>query len=152
VLFATLAAGVCIFLSVELTSLAKNAIASPLFNANLMLLSETGYFDIDASLKPRLHLWSLGIEEQFYLAWPLALWLTPHRWRRAMIAIVLAGSFALNVAFVKTHPQATFYLPFTRAWELLAGAMLGGCRRQKREAEGDVRRARFHLCLGVLCL
>ena len=103
-LFATLAAGVCIFLPVELTSLAKNAIASALFNANLMLLSETGYFDIDASLKPLLHLWSLGIEEQFYLAWPLALWLTPHRWRRAMIAIVLAGSFALNVAFVKTHP------------------------------------------------
>jgi peptidoglycan/LPS O-acetylase OafA/YrhL len=126
VLFATLAAGIWIFLPSELTSLANNAIASALFNANLMLLSETGYFDIDANQKPLLHLWSLGIEEQFYLAWPLALWLTPHRRRRAMIAVVLTGSFALNVALVKTHPQATFYLPFTRAWELLAGALLVG--------------------------
>jgi hypothetical protein len=81
---------------------------------------------MQANQKPPLHLSSLGIAEQFYLAWPLALWLTPHRWRRAMIAIVLTGSFALNVAFVKTHPQATFHLPSTRAWELLAGAPLVG--------------------------
>jgi peptidoglycan/LPS O-acetylase OafA/YrhL len=126
VLFATVAAGVWIFLPAELASLAKNAIASAFFNANLMLLSETGYFDVDANQKQPLHLSSLGIEEQFYLAWPLALWLTPHRWRRAMIVIVLTGSFALNVAFVKTHPQATFQLPFTRGRELLAGALLAG--------------------------
>ncbi|MGA7804410.1 acyltransferase family protein [Bradyrhizobium sp.] len=126
VLSAALAAGVWIFLPAELISLAKNAIASALFCANLMLLSETGYFDLDANLKPLLHLWSLGIEEQFYLAWPLALWLTPQRWRRAMIVIVLLGSFALNVALVRTYPQATFYLPLTRAWELLAGALLVG--------------------------
>jgi peptidoglycan/LPS O-acetylase OafA/YrhL len=143
VLFATLAAGIYIFLPVELTSLAKNAIASALFSANLMLWSETGYFDIDANLKPLLHLWSLGIEEQFYLAWPLALWLTPHRWRRAMIAIVLTGSFALNVALVKTHPQATFYLPFTRAWELLAGALLVGVA---------VKNARLKETFGALAL
>jgi peptidoglycan/LPS O-acetylase OafA/YrhL len=126
VLFATVAAGVWIFLPAELASLAKNAIASAFFNANLMLLSETGYFDVDANQKPPLHLSSLGIEEQFYLAWPLALWLTPHRWRRAMIVIVLTGSFALNGAFVKTHPQATFHLPFTRGRKLLAGALLAG--------------------------
>src|SRR5580704_10363502 len=81
VLAATLAVGVTIFLPSELTSLTKNAIASAFFGANFMLLSEAGYFDLAAHLKPLLHLWSLGIEEQFYLAWPLALWLTPRKWR-----------------------------------------------------------------------
>jgi peptidoglycan/LPS O-acetylase OafA/YrhL len=126
VLFATLAAGVWIFLPSELSSLAKNTIASALFGANLMLLSESGYFDIAAHAKPLLHLWSLGIEEQFYLAWPLALWLTPRRWRTAIIAAVIIGSFGLNIALVKPHPDATFYLPFTRVWELIVGAALVG--------------------------
>ncbi len=126
VLFATVAVGIWIFLPSELTSLAKNALASAFFSANLMLLSEAGYFDIAARLKPLLHLWSLGIEEQFYLAWPIALWLTSPRWRTVIILVTMLASFALNVALVETHPQATFYLPFTRVWELLAGAALVG--------------------------
>jgi len=124
VLAATLA--LKILLPSELTSLAKNAIASAFFSANFMLLSEAGYFDIAAHLKPLLHLWSLGIEEQFYLVWPLALWLTPRNWRATVIAVVITASFALNVALVRSHPQATFYLPLTRAWELMAGALLVG--------------------------
>jgi peptidoglycan/LPS O-acetylase OafA/YrhL len=126
VLAATLAAGVTIFLPAELTSLAKNTLASAFFGANFVLLSEAGYFDLAAHLKPLLHLWSLGIEEQFYLAWPLALWLTPRKWRVTMITVVMTASFALNVALVRSHPQATFYLPLTRAWELMAGALLVG--------------------------
>jgi peptidoglycan/LPS O-acetylase OafA/YrhL len=126
VLAATLAVGVTIFLPSELASLAKNAFASAFFSANFMLLSEAGYFDLAAHLKPLLHLWSLGIEEQFYLAWPLAFWLTPAKWRGTMIAVVITVSFALNVALTKSHPQAAFYLPFTRAWELMAGALLVG--------------------------
>jgi peptidoglycan/LPS O-acetylase OafA/YrhL len=126
VLAATLAVGLTIFLPSELASLAKNALASAFFGANFVLLSEAGYFDLAAHLKPLLHLWSLGIEEQFYLAWPLALWLTPRRRRGAMIAVVMTASFALNVALVRSNPQATFYLPFTRAWELMAGALLVG--------------------------
>jgi peptidoglycan/LPS O-acetylase OafA/YrhL len=126
VLAAVLAAGVTIFLPSELMSLTRNALASAFFGANFVLLSEAGYFDLAAHLKPLLHLWSLGIEEQFYLAWPLALWLTPRKWRGLMIAVVMTASFALNVALVRSHPQATFYLPFTRAWELMAGALLVG--------------------------
>ena len=124
VLSATLAVGVTIFLPSELTSLARNALASAFFGANFVLLSEAGYFDLAAHMKPLLHLWSLGIEEQFYLVWPLALWLTPRKWRVLMIAVVMVASFALNVALVRSYPQATFYLPFTRAWELMAGALL----------------------------
>jgi peptidoglycan/LPS O-acetylase OafA/YrhL len=126
VLVATLAAGFWILLPSALASLAKNATASAFFSANLMLWSETGYFDIEAKLKPLLHLWSLGIEEQFYLAWPLALWLTPRRWRTTLIVGTIVGSFALNIALVGIYPEATFYLPFTRIWELIAGAALVG--------------------------
>jgi peptidoglycan/LPS O-acetylase OafA/YrhL len=124
VLAVTLALGYWLFSSEQLVSLAKNTIASALFSANLMLLSETGYFDIDASLKPLLHLWSLGVEEQFYLIWPIALALTPRRFRLALIVAVMIGSFALNVALIGKYPDATFYLPFTRLWELMAGAIL----------------------------
>jgi peptidoglycan/LPS O-acetylase OafA/YrhL len=124
VLFAVLSIG--ILLPFEFSSLTKNVIASAFFSSNLMLLSEAGYFDVDAHMKPLLHLWSLGIEEQFYLAWPLALWLTPRRWRAALVIAVIMTSFALNIVLVKVHPQATFYLPFTRAWELIAGAALVG--------------------------
>jgi len=126
VMLTTLAAGTAIFLPDELTSLARNAIAGASFGANLMLLSEVGYFDLDAHVKPLLHLWSLGIEEQFYLAWPLALWACPRRWRLVLICGIIMLSFGLNVALVKTHPAATFYLPFTRAWELMAGAAITG--------------------------
>ncbi len=126
VLFATVAVGAYIFLPSELSSLAKNAIASAFFSANLMLLSESGYFDVESHLKPLLHLWSLGIEEQFYLAWPLALWLTPRRWRTALIGVIISGSFGFNVTMVDAHPEAAFYLPFTRVWELMAGAALAG--------------------------
>jgi peptidoglycan/LPS O-acetylase OafA/YrhL len=124
VLAVTLALGFWLSLPQQLASLAKNAIASAFFSANLMLLSETGYFDIDASLKPLLHLWSLGVEEQFYLVWPIALWLTPRRFRLALMVLVMVGSFALNVALIGRYPDATFYLPFTRVWELMAGAIL----------------------------
>jgi len=126
VMLATLGAGVAIFLPDEMTSLARNAIAGALSGSNLMLLSEVGYFDLDAHAKPLLHLWSLGIEEQFYLVWPLALWLCPRRWPRLLVCGIIVLSFGLNVALVKTHPAATLYLPLTRAWELMAGAAITG--------------------------
>ena len=77
VLIATFAFGWHYFLPIELTSLGKNILASALFSANLMLLSEVNYFDVAAHVEPLLHIWSLGIEEQFYLVWPLLLWSLP---------------------------------------------------------------------------
>jgi peptidoglycan/LPS O-acetylase OafA/YrhL len=124
VLIASLAAGYQLMLVPDLTSLCKNAAASALFSANLMLLSEAGYFDIDAHLKPLLHLWSLGIEEQFYLVWPWLLLVVPRPWFVRFVVVVLVISFALNVLLIHEHPSATFYLPVTRAWELMAGALV----------------------------
>jgi peptidoglycan/LPS O-acetylase OafA/YrhL len=108
----------------ELNSFFKNVFASALFSANLMLFSETGYFDVAAHAKPLLHLWSLGIEEQFYLAWPLVLMLTPRRILTQVICATLLASYALNIALLKDYPSAVFYLPFTRVWELAAGALV----------------------------
>ncbi|UGA47081.1 acyltransferase [Bradyrhizobium quebecense] len=135
VLAATVFVGLRLLLPNELHSLGKNAVASALFAANLMLLSEVNYFDVDAHLKPLLHLWSLGIEEQFYLAWPLILLALPRRRMPVAAAIGLAASFVLNLALVANHPAAAFFLPFTRAWELMAGALLTFVPEQPRAAK-----------------
>jgi peptidoglycan/LPS O-acetylase OafA/YrhL len=91
ILIATLIAGAIMLVPAQLASLAKNALASSLFGANFTLLSEAGYFDLDAQFKPLLHLWSLGIEEQFYLVWPLAIWFAARQWRTAAIIAVMLG-------------------------------------------------------------
>jgi peptidoglycan/LPS O-acetylase OafA/YrhL len=130
VLIATFAFGWHYFLPMELASLGKNILASALFSANLMLLSEVNYFDVAAHVEPLLHLWSLGIEEQFYLVWPLLLWSLPRRGLFLATFTILAASFILNIAMIAHHPSETFYLPFTRAWELMAGAALAQTSRE----------------------
>jgi peptidoglycan/LPS O-acetylase OafA/YrhL len=106
--------------------LSADVFASAAFFSNIALLLQSGYFDIESGKKPLLHLWSLGIEEQFYLFWPLILMLVA-RLRLSILtvaSVIGVASFAFNVALIGSDPVATFYLPFTRAWELLAGAVL----------------------------
>jgi peptidoglycan/LPS O-acetylase OafA/YrhL len=106
--------------------LSADVFASAAFFSNFALLAQSGYFDIESGKKPLLHIWSLGIEEQFYLFWPLIMMLLA-RLRLSFLAaasVIALASFALNVALVSSNPVATFYLPFTRAWELAAGALL----------------------------
>lgn len=96
------------------------------FISNFVLWSESGYFDNEALTKPLQHLWSLGIEEQFYIAWPLLLWIT---WKRRLnllgVAIAVGGiSFVLNIWKIQSDAVATFYSPQTRFWELLTGSVL----------------------------
>jgi peptidoglycan/LPS O-acetylase OafA/YrhL len=96
------------------------------FVSNFMFWNEAGYFDKVATTKPLLHLWSLGIEEQFYIIWPLLLWCI-YKWRLnpLMITTIIAlTSFALNLYSVKTDGTAAFYSPQTRFWELLSGSIL----------------------------
>ncbi len=126
VLCVTMVLGWLWMLPAAYAQLSSDVFASAAFFANIALLLQSGYFDVESAKKPLLHLWSLGIEEQFYLAWPLMLLLVS-RLRLSMlaaVAVVGIASFALNVALIGSNPVATFYLPFTRAWELLAGAAL----------------------------
>ena len=126
VLCATLALGWFWMLPQPFARLGSDSFASAAFLANIALLLQSGYFDVESAKKPLLHLWSLGIEEQFYLFWPLLLMLAA-RFRMsimAMAAMLGIASFLLNVALIGSNPIATFYLPFTRAFELLIGAVL----------------------------
>ena len=110
----------------QFAQLGKHIAGGAGFASNFVLWNEASYFDEAARTKPLLHLWSLGIEEQFYLAWPLLLWLA-WRWRRhslALIAIIGAASFLLNVWTTRIDAVAAFYSPVTRVWELAMGAAL----------------------------
>jgi len=126
VLGATLVLGWLWMLPLAYAQLSADVFASAAFVSNIALWLQSGYFDIESGRKPLLHLWSLGIEEQFYLCWPLILMLAA-RLRLSLLAVASVlglASFALNVALIGSDPVATFYLPFTLAWELLAGGVL----------------------------
>jgi peptidoglycan/LPS O-acetylase OafA/YrhL len=126
ILAASYALGWAVLLVDEYQQLGKHIAAGAGFVSNFVFWSEAGYFDSAAETKPLLHLWSLGIEEQFYIVWPLLLWLA---WKRrfnllAITALVGAMSFYVNLRSVEMDPVATFYSPLTRSWELLFGSML----------------------------
>jgi peptidoglycan/LPS O-acetylase OafA/YrhL len=130
-LAAVLAYGFVSLTPSELAQLGKHVFFGAGFLSNIVLWSESGYFDSAASLKPLLHLWSLGIEEQFYIFWPVLLWMA-FRMKAKMgrlLALLFLVSFAINVALSITNISDDFYLPVSRFWELLAGAGLAW-RRQ----------------------
>ena len=110
----------------EYKQLGKHVAGGAGFVSNLVLWSESGYFDASAETKPLLHLWSLGIEEQFYIVWPLIVWFA-WRARVNLLALTLAlasTSFAINLARYRADGVADFYSPQTRFWELLAGSLV----------------------------
>lgn len=125
VLFATLLFGWIVLIASEFKDLARHVVAGTLFLSNFALWQDTGYFDSSAELKPLLHLWSLGIEEQFYLFWPLILFLLVKAKKHIMFLFFLglvSLSFVLNIHWLSKNPSDVFYLPFTRFWELWIGA------------------------------
>lgn len=126
ILIASYTFGWFALLADEYKQLGKHIAGGAGFVSNIVLLKEVGYFDNSAETKPLLHLWSLGIEEQFYILWPPLLWLA---WKRNFnllrITIVVASVFFyLNIKGIKGDVVATFYSPQTRFWELLCGSVL----------------------------
>jgi peptidoglycan/LPS O-acetylase OafA/YrhL len=122
----------------EYQQLGKHVVGGAGFSANFFYWAQIGYFDTAAETKPLLHLWSLGIEEQFYIFWPAVLLLA---WkRRANLLTVTAGlallSFLVNLGGIAHHASATFYSPASRAWELLLGVALACIELQPASAAG----------------
>lgn len=119
---------------IELRFLGKHGFAGLIGAANVTLWTESGYFDADANRKPFLHLWSLGVEEQFYFFWPLALLLAvsiagkfqinTFATIRLLATVTLLLSFLVALELSVSSPATAFFLPFTRAWELLCGCLI----------------------------
>ncbi|ADU35013.1 acyltransferase family protein [Variovorax paradoxus] len=130
VLAATLAFGWYALLPNEWVQLGKHVASGAGFVSNFAFWSEAGYFDNAAETKPLLHLWSLAIEEQFYIFWPVLLGLAwKRKWRVLwVVGIVAAASFLLNVTTIHSHRTAAFYSPLSRFWELMIGGMLAYMR------------------------
>lgn len=124
---ATLGLGALLLLPEDLEDLADSTVAQQLMVANFYFWDQTGYFDGPADLKPLLHTWSLAVEEQFYLFFPLLLFVGRRLSQRGLLSLLsglAAISFGLSVWGVRSVPTATFFLLPFRAWEMLLGGIL----------------------------
>ena len=126
VLSVSLVFGWFVLLSDEHALLGKHIASGAVFISNFVFADEAGYFDTAQELKPMLHLWSLAVEEQFYILWPLVLWIA---WKLnfnlfVLTLIVFSASFLANIVWVDIKPTETFFWPFGRFWELFSGSLL----------------------------
>lgn len=109
----------------DMKDFSESLVAVSVFASNILFWRESGYFDTAAELKPLLHTWSLAVEEQFYVLFPLFLmlfWRLGKRWILVMLGLVFVASLAVAEWAAYAKPSAAFYLLPTRGWELLIGA------------------------------
>ena len=126
ILAASFVLGWALLMPLEFKQLGKQIVSGALFVANFLFWSEAGGYFFNPEAKPLLHLWSLSIEEQFYIVWPVLLWFVwSRRWPLlSTIAAITFVSFATNIILTTNDPVAGFFSPISRAWELGLGALL----------------------------
>ena len=128
VMFFTVIIGYFVLLPQEFTQLGKNLFYSTGFVGNIGFYNEVGYFDRASETKQLLHLWSLGVEEQFYIIWPFFLWITwnikPYFIPAVLVTLILI-SFNINIKHISFDQEYSFFLPQSRFWEILSGGLIG---------------------------
>jgi peptidoglycan/LPS O-acetylase OafA/YrhL len=134
ILIACIAFGWIALFPYEYKQLGKHISSGSAFVSNLMLWDESGYFDDASRQKPLLHLWSLSIEEQFYLFWPFLIWLI-HTLKLHLtftISVLIIVSFYHGSSYSDGH--SSFYSPLTRVWELMCGGLLAHLEIHKQDS------------------
>ena len=144
----------------EYKQLGKHTLGGAGFISNFLLWRESGYFDNATETKPLLHLWSLAIEEQFYILWPLLLaFVWKRKWSFLAITVTIALiSFSVNIYFIRNfytisgNSTAAFYSPATRFWELMIGGLLAYISLHKPSINSKYKNAQSFLGLIALGL
>lgn len=116
-----------IYVPIDFKLLAQSVGATVVFSSNIYFYIKSGYFDPSAESKPLLHTWSLAVEEQYYLFFPILVLLLWRHARRHLVSVLMAlavVSFVFSIWQARAASNAAFYLPFDRIWELLIGALL----------------------------
>lgn len=119
-------AGLLLLTDSEILHLARHYLYTMVYGTNFILYKESGYFDSGSEFKPILHLWSLSIEEQFYLVWPLFLWLLRKQSSKVIflsICMLTGLSFIYWVASMTNDTAYAFYMPVARLWQLSIGGI-----------------------------
>ncbi|NML16214.1 acyltransferase family protein [Azohydromonas caseinilytica] len=136
----------------DLKDFSESLVAVSLFGSNFLFWKESGYFEGAAELKPLLHTWSLAVEEQYYVLFPMALmlaWRLGLRWMLAFFAAVFAASLAAAQWGAVHAPAANFYLLPTRSWELLIGAFVAMASLDKRRLNFSVAKKEVGAWIGL---
>lgn len=152
-LLVTLAAGAVLLSPTAYSQLAMSAAATLAFASNVYFMSHAGYFDPAVDFNPLLHTWSLAVEEQFYILFPIGLLLLRRVMRRGPgpVLLLIAGlSLAVSAWMSEAHPTAAFYFTPARAYELLIGALAASYPRLLAGLDGRVRGALSLLGLALM--
>lgn len=135
----------------------KHVILSSVFSENFLLWSEDGYFDKASIFKPTLHIWSLSIEEQFYIFWPFILtFLVLKNMEVKGILFFILLSFSINIYDISIHPAAAYYSPLGRSWELMVGSLFAiiysDIKKKYPDRKGNQNYALFGLVMVLLSI
>jgi peptidoglycan/LPS O-acetylase OafA/YrhL len=130
----------------------QSLVATTLFSNNILLAITSGYWDSSTNFKPLLHTWSLGVEEQFYVIFPILLvviWKSFRNFTLPIIAFFMLASFGLAAWSVIHDPALSFYLLPTRGWELLAGTLTAYWIKYRQESNANFQAKQVFSLFGL---